>query len=101
MKRAKRSRYVLHCVLCQQTFAEDAQITRRIKRTLQKSIVDHAVAERQKWNKFGLEKGNKAGPDRATTTVGENVALKISAGNKVHLLLTSSDDISQPPDLGV
>ncbi|KAG6862153.1 hypothetical protein C0995_004235 [Termitomyces sp. Mi166 len=58
------------------------KITRRIKRTLQKSIVEHAVAERQKWDKFGAEKGNKPGPDRATTTVGENVALKISAGNK-------------------
>ncbi|GLB38919.1 putative RNA-binding component of the eukaryotic translation initiation factor 3 (eIF-3) complex, which is involved in protein synthesis of a specialized repertoire of mRNAs and, together with other initiation factors, stimulates binding of mRNA and methionyl-tRNAi to the 40S ribosome [Lyophyllum shimeji] len=59
------------------------KITRRIKRTLQKSIVEHTVAERQKWAKFGAEKGKKAGPDRATTTVGENVALKLSAGNKV------------------
>ncbi|CAA7268650.1 unnamed protein product [Cyclocybe aegerita] len=58
------------------------KITRRIKRTLQKSVVDHAVAERQKWAKFGAEKGNKPGPDRATTTVGENVSLKMSAGNK-------------------
>ena len=59
------------------------QITRRIKRTLQKSVVDHAVAERQKWAKFGQEKGNKQGPDRATTTVGEDVTLKLSVGNKV------------------
>ena len=59
------------------------QITRRIKRTLQKSIVDHAVAERQKWAKFGAEKGKQAGPDRATTTIAENVTLKLSAGNKV------------------
>ncbi|TEB31070.1 translation initiation factor eIF3g [Coprinellus micaceus] len=58
------------------------KITRKIKRTLQKSVVDHAVAERQKWAKFGQEKGNSPGPDRATTTVGENIALKISAGNK-------------------
>ncbi|PSR87353.1 hypothetical protein PHLCEN_2v5170 [Hermanssonia centrifuga] len=58
------------------------KITRKIKRTLQKSLVDHSVAERQHWSKFGQEKGNKAGPDRATTTVGENVALKLSAGNK-------------------
>ena len=61
------------------------QITRRIKRTLQKSVVEHAVAERQKWAKFGAEKGNKPGPDRATTTVGETVTLKLSAGNKVCL----------------
>jgi len=60
-----------------------SQITRRIRRVLQKSIVEHAVAERQKWAKFGKEKGSKPGPDRATTTVGEEVTLKLSAGNKV------------------
>ena len=59
------------------------QVTRKIKRVLQKSLVDHTVAERQHWAKFGQEKGKKAGPDRATTTVGENVYLKLSAGNKV------------------
>ncbi|KAJ8595059.1 translation initiation factor eIF3g [Rhizopogon salebrosus TDB-379] len=58
------------------------KITRKIKRTLQKSVVEHTVAERKKWAKFGKERGNKEGPDRATTTVGENVALKLSAGNK-------------------
>jgi translation initiation factor 3 subunit G len=52
---------------------------------LQKSLVDHAVAERKTWAKFGQEKGSKPGPDRATTTVGESVMLKISAGNKVRL----------------
>ncbi|KAJ7130925.1 eukaryotic translation initiation factor 3 subunit G-domain-containing protein [Mycena filopes] len=56
------------------------KITRRTKRTLQ--VVDHAVAGRLKWSKFGQEKGKPQGPDRATTTVGENVTLKISAGNK-------------------
>jgi len=59
------------------------KITRRIKRTLQKSVVEHAVAERQKWAKFGKERGNKPGPDGATTTVGEAVSLKLSVGNKV------------------
>jgi len=58
------------------------KITRKIKRTLQKSVVEHNVAERKKWSKFGKERGNNAGPDRATTTVGENVSLKLSAGNK-------------------
>ncbi|KAI0915611.1 hypothetical protein AcW1_001486 [Taiwanofungus camphoratus] len=58
------------------------KITRKIKRTLKKAVVDHTVAERKNWAKFGQEKGNKPGPDRATTTVGENVALKLSAGNK-------------------
>lgn len=63
-----------------------AQITRKIKRTLQKSLVDHSVAERKTWSKFGQEKGSKAGPDRATTTVGEAVMLKLSAGNKVRAI---------------
>ncbi|KIJ12291.1 hypothetical protein PAXINDRAFT_163932 [Paxillus involutus ATCC 200175] len=58
------------------------KITRKIKRVLQKSVVEHTVAERKKWPKFGKERGNKEGPDRATTTVGENVALKMTAGNK-------------------
>jgi translation initiation factor 3 subunit G len=64
-------------------FSYSEQITRRIKRTLQKSLVEHAVAERKSWVKFGLEKGNKPGPDRATTTVGETVFLKLTPGNKV------------------
>ncbi|KAF8480398.1 translation initiation factor 3, RNA-binding subunit [Russula ochroleuca] len=58
------------------------KITRKIKRTLQKSLVEHAVAERKTWAKFGLEKGKKPGPDGATTTVGETVFLKLTPGNK-------------------
>ncbi|KAJ7484626.1 eukaryotic translation initiation factor 3 subunit G-domain-containing protein [Mycena latifolia] len=72
-------------VTIEYTVNEDGKkvkITRRSKRTLQKSVVDHTVAERLKWSKFGQEEGKPRGPDRATTTVGENVALKISAGNK-------------------
>ncbi|OCH88517.1 translation initiation factor 3 RNA-binding subunit [Obba rivulosa] len=61
---------------------EGKKITRKIKRVLQKEIVDHTVAEHKSWTKFGQEKGSKPGPDRATTTVGENVWLKLSAGNK-------------------
>ena len=43
----------------------------------------------KKWAKFGLEKGNKplpvaaSGPDRATTTVGEMVFLRLTLGDKV------------------
>ncbi|TRM59609.1 eukaryotic translation initiation factor 3 subunit G-domain-containing protein [Schizophyllum amplum] len=47
------------------------KITRRTKRTLQKSVVEHQVAERKKWSKFGLERGNKPGPDQSTTTSSE------------------------------
>ncbi len=39
--------------------------------------VNHAVAERRKWAKFGDEKGNKSGPDVKTTQVGENLTLKL------------------------
>ena len=49
---------------------------------LQKSLVDHEVAERKNWPKFGAERGNKPGPDRSTTTIGEEVFLRLSAGNK-------------------
>ncbi|KAJ7430299.1 eukaryotic translation initiation factor 3 subunit G, partial [Mycena galericulata] len=74
------------------------KITRRSKRTLQKSVVDHTVAERLKWAKFGQEKGKASGPDRATTTVGENVTLKISAGNKVHHTLDHATEPEASPE---
>jgi hypothetical protein len=53
--------------------------------------VDHATAERKSWVKFGAEKGNKSGPDRATTTVGEAIGLKLSAGHKVRNLTNQKD----------
>lgn len=58
------------------------QITRRIKRTLTKTSVDPTVAARKAWPKFGNDKGKPPGPDRATTTVGENVHLKLLAGGQ-------------------
>jgi len=45
-------------------------------------MVDHVVAERKQWAKFGADKGKKPGLDNATTTVAERVDLKLSAGNK-------------------
>lgn len=83
MRRERRSKYVVFLppLLCLLLHSE--QVTRKIKRTLQKSLVEHAVAERKTWAKFGLEKGKKPGPDGATTTVGEMVFLKLTAGNKV------------------
>lgn len=82
------------------------KITRRIKRKLQTQVVSHAVAERKHWAKwvgnvwfwlglrigltdpgcdfsiirFGAEKGKPSGPDRATTTVAEDLQFKLSAG---------------------
>lgn len=60
---------------------------------LQKTLVEHAVAERKNWAKFGAEKGNKAGPDRTTTTVGEEVFLKLAGGNKATEPEQSSEQI--------
>ncbi|GAA5824327.1 hypothetical protein JCM5353_007027 [Sporobolomyces roseus] len=56
------------------------KVTRKIKRTLTKTSVNHVVAERMGWAKFGQEKGAAPGPHAATTTVGENVRLRIQAG---------------------
>ncbi|KAK4046117.1 translation initiation factor eIF3 subunit g [Microbotryomycetes sp. JL201] len=56
------------------------KVTRKIKRVLVKNKVNHVVAERMGWAKFGAEKGKKPGPDTATTTVGENVRLRLQVG---------------------
>ena len=53
--------------------------------------------------RFGAEKGKASGPDRATTTVGEDLQLKLSAGNqKVRLSLFQMclpDDTKHRPSL--
>lgn len=41
--------------------------------------VNKAVAQRKKWAKFGEEEGRKAGPDLSTTTIGENIPLKLKS----------------------
>ncbi|GAA5821048.1 hypothetical protein JCM3770_004351 [Rhodotorula araucariae] len=56
------------------------KVTRKIRRTLVKTTVNHVVAERMAWPKFGQEKGAAPGPAAATTTVGENVRLRIHPG---------------------
>lgn len=58
------------------------QITRRVRRTLITTKVNAAEAERKQWTKFGKEKGRSTGPHSSTTTVGESILLKMSAGNK-------------------
>ena len=52
--------------------------TRRIKTVLKKEHVAPAIAARKAWPKFGLEKGNKEGPDLKTTQVGEDIPLKLA-----------------------
>nr|CAG8487376.1 11805_t:CDS:2 [Entrophospora candida] len=58
------------------------KITRKIKKTLIKEYVNKSVAERKKWAKFGEEKGKKPGPDLRTTTIGEQIYLKLSTTGK-------------------
>jgi len=58
------------------------KITRRIKRTVVKNNVNPVVAARKNWAKFGADRGKPHGPDRATTTVGENVGLKLVPGGQ-------------------
>lgn len=52
------------------------KITRRIKKTTIKTIVNPRVAERKGWAKFGQEKGKPIGPQSDTTTVAENIIFK-------------------------
>lgn len=55
------------------------QVTRKIRSKLVTEHVNKAVAQRKKWEKFGEEKGKKAGPDLSTTTIGENIPLKLGS----------------------
>ncbi|KAK1148698.1 translation initiation factor eIF3 subunit g [Aspergillus melleus] len=54
------------------------KVTRRIKTTVVREHVNPRVAERRAWDKFGLEKGNPAGPSFDTTSVGENIVFRPS-----------------------
>ncbi|KAI9302476.1 eukaryotic translation initiation factor 3 subunit G-domain-containing protein [Cunninghamella echinulata] len=55
------------------------KITRKIRSTLKTEHVNKSVAQRKKWAKFGEEEGNKPGPDLSTTTIGENIPLKLGS----------------------
>ncbi|KAI8147840.1 eukaryotic translation initiation factor 3 subunit G-domain-containing protein [Fennellomyces sp. T-0311] len=61
------------------------KVTRKIRSKLVTEHVNKAVAARKKWAKFGEEEGNKPGPDMSTTTIGENIPLKLgsTAGKSV------------------
>ncbi|KAG0251327.1 translation initiation factor eIF3 subunit g [Actinomortierella ambigua] len=59
------------------------KVTRRTQKKLIHDRVNKSVAARKKWAKFGKERGNKPGPDPATTTVGENIKLKLSSTGQV------------------
>ncbi|KAJ1928657.1 translation initiation factor eIF3 subunit g [Tieghemiomyces parasiticus] len=56
------------------------KVTRKIKMKLVTEMVNKVVAERKKLAKFGLEAGKKPGPDPATTSLGDQVYLKLQIG---------------------
>ncbi|CAG8594033.1 10766_t:CDS:2 [Acaulospora morrowiae] len=58
------------------------KVTRKIKKTLITERVNKPVAERKKWAKFGEERGKKVGPDLSTTSIGEQIYLKLSSTGK-------------------
>ena len=60
------------------------KVTRRIKTTIVREHVNPQVAERRKWDKFGLEKGHAAGPSFDTTSVGENIIFRPSVNWKAN-----------------
>ncbi|KAG2220285.1 hypothetical protein INT45_009900 [Circinella minor] len=55
------------------------KVTRKIRSKLVTEHVNKSVAQRKKWAKFGEEEGNKPGPDLSTTTIGENIPLKLGS----------------------
>ncbi|KAG1046799.1 hypothetical protein G6F43_010728 [Rhizopus delemar] len=55
------------------------KVTRKIRSKLITEHVNKAVAQRKKWMKFGEEEGRKPGPDLSTTTIGENIPLKLKS----------------------
>ncbi|KAF9908301.1 translation initiation factor eIF3 subunit g [Linnemannia zychae] len=59
------------------------KVTRRTRKKLIHDRVNKAVAARKKWPKFGREKGNRPGPDPATTNVGDNIKLKLSSTGQI------------------
>lgn len=54
------------------------RVTQKVREVKVTEKVNHSVAERRKWAKYGLEKGRGPGPNVVTTSVGENIGLKLS-----------------------
>lgn len=53
------------------------KITQKIREVVTKEKVDHQVAERKKWKKYGREKNSAPGPNLNTTSVEPNIVLKL------------------------
>ncbi|CAG8455790.1 11088_t:CDS:2 [Diversispora eburnea] len=75
------------------------KVTRKIKKTLITEYVNKAAAERKKWVKFGDERGKKVGPDLSTTSIGEQIYLKLSSTGKQHTENVEDHDASKKKQL--
>lgn len=53
------------------------KVTQRVKTITTREKVDHNVAERKKWAKYGAEKGQGAGPNTNTTSVEPGFQFKL------------------------
>lgn len=53
------------------------KVTQKFKIEIQREKLTEAMAERRKWPKFGAAKGLPSGPSPATTTLAEEVELKL------------------------
>jgi len=61
---------------------QKVKTTRRIRLVTHREVVNPRVAERKTWTKFGLSEKDGAGPQTDTTSVGENIILKLSTNWK-------------------
>ncbi|KAF7729219.1 translation initiation factor eIF3 subunit g [Apophysomyces ossiformis] len=71
------------------------KVTRKIRSKLVTEHVNKAVAQRKKWSKFGEEEGNKPGPDMATTTIGENIPLKLGSNTGKNAEAVAEDEAQE------
>ncbi|KAI2635537.1 eukaryotic translation initiation factor 3 subunit-like protein [Xylaria nigripes] len=57
---------------------QKVKTTRRIRLVTHREVVNPRVAERKTWAKFGSSEKDSAGPQMDTTSIGENIILRLS-----------------------
>jgi translation initiation factor 3 subunit G len=75
---------------------QKVKMTRKIRKTVRKHVVNHAVAERRQWAKFGSEAGKPPGPSSESTTIGENIEIRFQVPSKK----TEEEEKSAPNGAG-